>query len=328
LSVVADINPELRNIRFGRIERIEWDTPQFPWSVAGGRLEGLYPQKAYGYILYPPDFDKTKKYPVFVEPYVAGGFNSSGGGEHLLHVYAANGFIVVNTAFPLAVDWSGRLGGDAMRLLFSADLGFPDLTMLAESTLRGLDVAIARGSIDSSRVGIGGVSTGTAVPLYMLQKYDRIAAVSISGPGWTSDEYYWGTRKGRQKYAATFGKMGGQPWKPKPDEEGREFWKKIDIAENIRSVRAPILMHLAEQEAWGAIRMIRHLDDAAKPYDAYIYRGETHIKWQSAHLHVIWVRNLDWFRFWLQGYEDPDPSKEDQYVRWRKLRSQHKHDST
>jgi hypothetical protein len=31
-------------------------------------------------------------------------------------------------------------------------------------------------------------------------------------------------------------------------------------------------------------------------------------------------RNLDWFRFWLQGYEDPDESKRPQYVRWRALR--------
>ena len=29
---------------------------------------------------------------------------------------------------------------------------------------------------------------------------------------------------------------------------------------------------------------------------------------------------VDWFRFWLMGEEDTDPSKADQYVRWRKLR--------
>ena len=30
--------------------------------------------------------------------------------------------------------------------------------------------------------------------------------------------------------------------------------------------------------------------------------------------------SVDWFRFWLQGYEDPDPAKTDQYKRWRELR--------
>ena len=27
---------------------------------------------------------------------------------------------------------------------------------------------------------------------------------------------------------------------------------------------------------------------------------------------------VDWFRFWLQESEDPDPAKAEQYERWRK----------
>ncbi len=30
--------------------------------------------------------------------------------------------------------------------------------------------------------------------------------------------------------------------------------------------------------------------------------------------------SVDWFRFWLQNYEDPDPAKKEQYIRWRELR--------
>jgi len=29
---------------------------------------------------------------------------------------------------------------------------------------------------------------------------------------------------------------------------------------------------------------------------------------------------VDWFRFWLQDYQDPDPAKTEQYKRWRGLR--------
>jgi hypothetical protein len=32
------------------------------------------------------------------------------------------------------------------------------------------------------------------------------------------------------------------------------------------------------------------------------------------------VRNIDWFRFWLQGYEDPNPVKKQQYAHWREMR--------
>ncbi len=30
---------------------------------------------------------------------------------------------------------------------------------------------------------------------------------------------------------------------------------------------------------------------------------------------------VDWLRFWLQDYEDPDPAKSSQYKRWRELRT-------
>jgi hypothetical protein len=32
---------------------------------------------------------------------------------------------------------------------------------------------------------------------------------------------------------------------------------------------------------------------------------------------------VDWFDFWLNGHEDPNPAKAEQYARWRKLREGH-----
>jgi hypothetical protein len=29
---------------------------------------------------------------------------------------------------------------------------------------------------------------------------------------------------------------------------------------------------------------------------------------------------VDWFSFWLNNHEDPDPAKAEQYKRWRELR--------
>jgi hypothetical protein len=31
---------------------------------------------------------------------------------------------------------------------------------------------------------------------------------------------------------------------------------------------------------------------------------------------------VDWYRFWLQGFEDPDTAKAEQYARWRQMREQ------
>jgi dipeptidyl aminopeptidase/acylaminoacyl peptidase len=305
MEPLADVNPEFRNFRLGKVERFEWDTPTFAWNEPGGELAGLYPKRAHGYILYPPDFDPSRKYPVFIDPYVASGFNPLGA-EHPLHAYAASGFVVLRTEFPRHTRPVG------MRQLYDPALGHPHLTMLMESTWRALDVVASRGFIDVGRVGIGGVSHGTFVPLYMMQKYDRIAAISISSPHFGPFQHYWSTQKARTTLAA----LGIE----ESARGGADFWDEIDIATRVDTIEAPILMHLAAQETYALVRLIRNLADAGKPYDAYVFAAETHIKWQAAHLHAIATRNLDWFRFWLQDFEDPSPAKAEQYQRWRELR--------
>lgn len=310
---LADINPEFRNLSLGKVERFEWDTPKFAWNEPGGELAGLYPARAYGYILYPPDFDPTRKYPVFIDPYIASGFNSLGA-EHPLHAYAASGIVVLRTAFPMLTRSVG------MQQMYSHELGYPHLTMLMESTLRALDVVAKRGFIDERRVGIGGVSHGTFVPLYMMQKHDRIAAISISSPHWGPAQYYSGTQKSRNALAAY--QPRNSDTQKNSQRRGANFWDEIDIAAHVDTIEAPILMQLAAHETYALAPLIRNLADAGKPYDAYVFAAETHIKWQAAHLHAITRRNLDWFRFWLQDFEAPEPARAEQYLRWRELREQ------
>jgi dipeptidyl aminopeptidase/acylaminoacyl peptidase len=310
LVTLVDLNPELRNIRIGRAERIAWDLPEL-----SGEMADLFPRRAGGYILYPPDFDPAQKYPVFIEPYAFQGFSGSVGQENPLQVYAAAGMVVLSFGYPEALKATQRFGKDAQRKLYSRELGFPYMTMLMESTSRGLETAAERGYIDLTRVGIGSISMGTLVPLYLLQNKDRITAMTIAAGSWSPEEYYWPTRKGREAASMT-----QSEWRPKPVGEGREYWRALDISEHIDQVEAPILMHHSLSEAHIALRLMRHLDDEGKPYDAYVFTDELHAKWQPAHLHAIQQRNLDWFRFWLQDYEDPAAEKQEQYQRWRALR--------
>jgi hypothetical protein len=51
-----------------------------------------------------------------------------------------------------------------------------------------------------------------------------------------------------------------------------------------------------------------------------VFTNEYHVKWQPVHRQALYRRNLDWFRFWLQDYEDPAPEKQEQYARWHQLR--------
>jgi dipeptidyl aminopeptidase/acylaminoacyl peptidase len=301
VKVLADVNPELAGIRTGTVERIEWDLAPDVYRLG-------FPKRMRGYILYPPRFDPKQRYPVFIAPYTAGGFpRGDVGDEHPLLVYAASGIVVINSEFPFE-DAAAEALPDLTRRTYSPELGFPHLTMMADSTFRALDVARAKGWVDESRVGIGGVSHGSFVPLWMVQQQDRLAALSLGSPGWSTMEPYIATRTGMQQ--------GADVW-----PESSDFWSQIDIADHTDAIEAPLLFQLADREAvFGAPRMFRRLSDARIPYDAYIFPQEYHEKWQPAHRQAVYTRNLDWFRFWLQDHEDPAKEKVPQYERWRQLR--------
>jgi hypothetical protein len=57
-----------------------------------------------------------------------------------------------------------------------------------------------------------------------------------------------------------------------------------------------------------------------KPVDLIMLNTDEHVLTNPAVRLASQGGSVDWFRFWLQGYEDPDPAKADQYMRWRALR--------
>lgn len=302
---VADVNPEMALFRLGRIERIEWDT--------GPRAAQLqYASRARGFVLYPPDYDPRKKYPVFIAPYSAGGFlRGDVGDEHPLLVYAANGVIVVNSAFPgLTRTLVTQDSATRMRRLYDPALGYPHMSIYAESAFAGLDAAMTRANIDPARTGAGGVSHGTLVPLFMMQKEKRLAALSVAGGSWSSTEYYIGP------LPEPYGERAQTMWPEDPS-----FWAPLDLSQHLGEIEAPVLFQIADAEVVTAAVLLRRMADARLAVDAYSFPNELHLKWQSAHRLAVYNRNLDWFRFWLQDVEDPNATKTAQYEHWRKLRA-------
>jgi len=45
-----------------------------------------------------------------------------------------------------------------------------------------------------------------------------------------------------------------------------------------------------------------------------------HILVQPAERYASQQSIVDWFDFWLNNHEEPDPAKTEQYARWRELR--------
>lgn len=299
---ISDVNPEMARFRLGRVERIEWDTA----PVAGEH----YAPRSHGFILYPPDYDPNRSYPLFVAPYSAGGFlRGDVGDEHPLLVYAANGFIVLNSAFPNMSRMFARADPGALRRSYEPALNHPHLSAFAETTFDGIDLTLTRARIDPTRIGIGGLSHGAFVPLFMLQRRDRFAALSVAGGSWSSAEYYFA------RLPEPYGEHTAPTWPEAP-----EFWAPIDLAQNLEQIEAPVLFHIADSEVISAAVLLRRMSDARLAFEAYSFNDEKHMKWQPAHRLSIYNRNLDWFRFWLQDIADPDPAKAEQYQRWRQLR--------
>ena len=306
VTVLADVNPEFRNFDLGRVERIEWETPDLPGAD--------YARRSRGYLVYPPDYDPARRYPLYVAPYSAWGLiRGDAGDEHPLLVYAANDIVVLNSQFPMSWSMLAECADFActMPRAYDPDQGYPHISTYAASTFAAIDAAAERANIDLSRVGIGGVSHGAFVPVYMVQLRDRLAALSVAGGSWSQEEYYSGplpepTAPPRDPSAF---------WPKDPD-----FWSAIDLSHHLDTVEAPMLFHFADSEVSSSYRLMRDLADARLPFEAFTFPNEFHFKFQPAHRLNIYNRNLDWFRFWLQDYEDPDPAKAQQYTRWRGLR--------
>ena len=110
--------------------------------------------------------------------------------------------------------------------------------------------------------------------------------------------------------------IGGSPF-----GEGLQTWIKRSPGFHLDKVTAPVLIAV---EAKGAISMwqpyngLRYLK---KPVDMVALNTDEHVLTNPVERMTSQSLSVDWFRFWLQGSQDSDPAKADQYKRWRELRT-------
>ena len=99
-------------------------------------------------------------------------------------------------------------------------------------------------------------------------------------------------------------------------------WVKWAPSFNLDRVQAPLLINaigngsvMAEWEIYDSLRLQK------KPVElTYMPQGQ-HILQRPLERLASQQGSVDWFRFWLQRYEDPEPSKAAQYIRWEALRT-------
>jgi len=179
-----------------------------------------------------------------------------------------------------------------------------------------IDLLARRGEIDPTRVGMGGLSFGSEIVMWVMDHSNLLAAASVASPVVTPTYY-----RLHQLMGPGFTEGLRRHWGLGTPEETPDAWKALSPAFHIKRLQAPLLMQMPEQEYLNGLDYIAPLEASATPAELYVFPHEPHLKLEPRHLFAAEDRNLDWFRFWLQDYIDPDPAKAAQYQRWTAMRA-------
>ena len=182
-----------------------------------------------------------------------------------------------------------------------------------EAVVSSLD---RRGLIDPRRIGMGGLSFGSEVTMWMAMKTRLLAAAAIASPQPSPSGFWQVAIRGRdapEQYRTR--------WKAGSPDEDPEGWRRISPEMNVPRIKAPLLMQLPEQEIASAMQFYARMTNTATPVELYAFPNESHLKLQPRHRYAVYRRNLDWFRYWLQGYRESDPATDAQYRRWDALKA-------
>lgn len=308
VRTVADLNPDFGKLPLGDVERIEW-------SATGG-------ERTYGYLVKPVGYRAGLRYPLIIVGYRAKRALRGGtGDEYPVHSFAANGFMVLCYDAPEAWDVIATTKDADEMLERTWDRDLLDVSVAADALAAVIGILDRKGLIDASKVGITGFSNGSSQASYALIHSKLFAAASLSNIMWSPVGYYVGgaNAKGRAfLHRLGFGPLGG------PDDRS---WKPVSLDMNVDRIDTPILINASDAEYHAAMATVVSFADAGKPVEMYVYPDEHHVKWYPAHRQEIWVRNVDWFNYWLNGKEDGSAEKRRQYERWRALRHSHETDS-
>ena len=214
------------------------------------------------------------------------------------------GFAVLLFNYPRELGWKpGDFEAAAMSQVYNPLAGM-------EAAVRGL---VEEGIADPKRVGVLGWSFGAFLAEMAITQSGLFQAASAGEGGLNNAGQYWVTGSaGMQRYLDDF--FGGPPF-----GEAYGNYRRVAPALNADKMNIPLLREYGGDVGVQSLEFYMALRRLGKPVEQVIYPGAPHVFSLPSHRRASMERNLDWFRYWLQGCEDPDPRKTAQYRRWRAL---------
>jgi len=236
-----------------------------------------------GWLLYPRDFDPSKKYPLVV--YVHGGpshisLSHWPGNHDFASGLAGMGYFV------LSPNPRGSFGqGEAFTRANVKDFGYGDF----KDIMAGVDEAIRVAPIDPNRLGITGWSYGGFMTMWAVTQTNRFKA-AMAGAGLSNWQSYYGENLIDQWMIPFFGKSV---------YDDPEVYAKSSPINFIKKVKTPTLILVGDSdgevpspqsyEFWHALRTL------GVETQFVVYEREGHLFANPKHQRDVIARTLAWF---------------------------------
>jgi dipeptidyl aminopeptidase/acylaminoacyl peptidase len=160
IAKLTDVNGDvLAGKQLAKIEEV--------WYTSSGNT------KVQGWIVKPPSFDASKKYPLILEIHGGPFANYNVAFNWMFENFAANNYVVLYT------NPRGSTGyGSAFSNGIDHNYPGPDY----DDLMAGVDTVIGKGYIDTSRMYVSGCSGGGVLSSWVIGHTDRFAAAAVRCP--------------------------------------------------------------------------------------------------------------------------------------------------
>ncbi len=247
-------------------------------------------RKIQGWILKPPSFDPSKKYPLILQ--IHGGPHAAYGHTftHEFHWMAAKGYVVLYTN-PRGSSNYGQEFGNVIQFRYPGD-DFKDL-------MAGVDAVVKRGYIDEARLGVTGGSGGGLLTNWVVTQTTRFKA-AVSQRDISDWSGFW--------YTADFTLFTPTWFRKAPFEDPAEFAQRSPITFATK-IQTPLMFILGDED-WrtppsaGGEPLFRALKYLKRPTVMVRFPGENHELSRSGkpwHRVERLQHIVGWFDKWLQG---------------------------